>query len=177
MTNTIINYIIITVGNSFDKARLFEQIRTRKIFVKSDVLVYALLLVTVVALFLFLIVFQPSSSNGFKVEIDGQTVLTHEYGKSFEIKEQFGDLITVTGEGENYTVKIFSDGGYNIIFVDEAKKSVKMQESDCPSNNCVYMQAISSAGAIYCAPREIKITPLSDNELNLNPTLFVGGQG
>ncbi len=174
LTNLAFNYIIITVGSISSKTPLSAEIKKRKIFVKRDIFVYVSIAVLVLGLFISLLVFNNKDADGFKVELNGQTVLTHVYGKEFKVEKDFLSKVTVSNDGEHFTVKITSADGYNILFVNESDKSVKMQESDCPSQNCVHMQEIKNAGAIFCAPRQLKITPLFDNEF-VPPS--VGGAG
>ncbi len=174
MTNTSNNYIIIIVGNIFSNNPPSADIKTRKIFVKRDVLVYALLAILIASLFVFLVIFQNKNTLGFKAEIDGKLVVSHAYGQGFNVDKEFKDNVIIEKDGNNYTVKILTDNGCNTLYVNEEENNVKMQDSDCPSQNCVHMHAISNAGAIYCAPRALKITPLVDSEF-IPPT--IGGNG
>ncbi len=160
----MINIIIFNVGSIFDNSQFLSDIKNRKIFVKRDIFVYAFLLILLLSSFLTMIFSNQANSLGFKVEINGKTILTHAYGQDFSVIDEYNDLIVIDGGGDNFTVKILCDEGFNLLLVDEMNKTVKMQESDCPSKNCVHMQAISNTGAIYCAPRELKVTPLTDNE-------------
>ncbi len=162
------------MGNNFSKSSLREDIKTRKPFVKRDVFVYVSILLLVACLFIFFILFNNASSQGFKVEIREKTILSHVYGKDFSITNEFKDSVVIERDGDNYTVKILTENGYNLLFVNESEKSVKMKDGDCPSKNCVHMQAITNAGAIYCAPRELKVTPLQDSEF-VPPTIGVQG--
>ncbi len=157
------------MGENLDKKPKKANIITRKYFEKSDIFVYVFLFILLLFLFLFFILGRTDNSQGFKAELDGEIVLSHVYGEEFKINEQFKDKIEIQSDKENYTVKFLFGEGYNILFVDEKDKSVKMRDSDCPSKNCVHMQKIKDAGAIYCAPRELKITPLYDNEF-ISPT-------
>ncbi len=152
------------MGKNLTKQQFSTEIHKRKAFVKRDIFVYIFLVVLIASLFLFLIVFNKDSSLGFKVSIDNKTILTHVYGEDFNIDENYLDDIKIERTDDGYLIKISSKDGYNILLVNEQNKSVKMQDSDCPSKNCVYMNAITNAGAIYCAPRAIKISPLADTE-------------
>ncbi len=162
LTITSIYYIIITVGKSFDNQPNSVAVKNRKIFQKRDVFVYSALILLIVALFLSLTVFNKKNSNGFKVSVSGNTVVTHIYGQGFNVSQDFSSNVTITSIDDGYSIRIDFEDGFNLILVNESDNSVKMEDSDCPSKNCVYMQTVTDAGAIYCAPRELKIVPLTD---------------
>lgn len=165
------------MGKVFDNAPIRAGIN-RKIFVKRDVFVYLCLAIIIITLFSLLFIFREDDSQGFKVTINETTVLTHSYGKDFKVESGFEDVIEITksNDGENFTIKFNFEHGFNTLIVNELEKTVKMQDSDCPSKNCTYMPEISSSGAIYCAPRKLKISPISGDEFT-TPSTGVGGAG
>ncbi len=150
-----------------------KDLKSRKAFEKKDLILYCLLFVFILSLFLSFIILPRTSSSGFSIFINDKTVLTHEYGKDFNVNQTYKNRITIENTDEGYYIKITFAEGYNLIYVNEKDKYVKMQESDCPSKNCTYMQPIKDAGAIYCAPRDLKILPLNDKFIP--PT--TGGNG
>ncbi len=151
------------MGKSFDKRSISASIKSRKIFEKKDIFIYLLLAVIILALFIPLMLPQKPA-KGFSVSIDGKTLLTHYYSGDFDITSEYAQRVEITKDGDGYLIKITFDDGFNQLIVDEKACSVKMKDSDCPSKNCVHTAAITSSGAIYCAPRKLKIAPLSDSE-------------
>ena len=138
-----------------------SKIANNKVFEKKDVFIYVLLFVFVLTLFLSMFLSNNSNSNGFAVYVNGQKILSHVYTKN---DLQSSSNVIVTKNGNDYLIEILTEnGGSNLIYSNETEKSVKVIESNCPSQNCVHMNAITHSGVIYCAPRDILITPLNDN--------------
>ncbi len=173
MTTEYNYYIIITVGIFFDKTPLSARVNSRKYFVKRDIFVYAFLLFLLIALFLLMLLPGKKTSQGFKLTKDNDLVFSHVYGQEFKVEAEYLENITIEKDGENYIVKISFNESYNVLYVNESQNSVKMQESNCPTKNCVHMREIKSAGAIYCAPRKLKVSPLFEEFSTPN----VGGNG
>ncbi len=161
------------MGKSLDKTPFLAEIQKRKIFEKRDIFIYLALLVLLLSLFLAFVVFRKEDSQGFSVTVDGKTILTHIYGQDFSVDESYKELIEIEDNDQSVFIKINFENGFNLLLVNEKEKTVKMNDSDCPSKNCTYMQAISSSGTIYCAPRKLKISPLVDSEFI---TITTGGQ-
>jgi len=152
-----------------------EKISQNKVFELKDLFIYGLLSFFILALFLTTFLSCKKSNDGFMVSIKGTTVITHSYGKDFDIDKNWKDKITVSKTEDGYLIKIQAeDGGFNTIICNEKDKFVKMFDSDCPSGNCKYMNEIKNSGAIYCAPRDLKIVPL-EFDGNLSPV--TGGAG
>ena len=142
------------------KSSKIGKIAENKVFEKKDVLIYALLLVVILALFLSTFLFKNSNANGFVVYVKGEKIISHVYGQN-DLQSQSN--VIVTKNGNDFLIEILTEnGGSNVIYSNEQEKCVKILESNCPSQNCVHMNEISSSGVIYCAPRDIMITPLSD---------------
>ncbi len=150
------------MGKNFNVSPISAQIQKRKIFLKRDIFVYLCLLILILSLFLALTVFNKKSANGFEITVDGKTLLIHSYGDKFDVADEFKENVSIIKDGDCYIIRIESSDGFNLVLSNEKEQSVKMQDSDCPSRNCVHMQKITNAGAIYCAPRAIKILPLGD---------------
>ncbi|MDE5729708.1 MAG: NusG domain II-containing protein [Clostridia bacterium] len=57
-------------------------------------------------------------------------------------------------------IKVTANGGYNVIEIDKAERSVKVTEADCGKRDCVYTAAITdNSGMIYCSPHKLRILP------------------
>ena len=148
-----------------------NKLSKNKVFEFKDVFIYVFLAIFIITLFLSLIVFNKTKASGFTVSIGDKVILSHVYGqKDFEKHPDWEKNIIITKNGSDYTIEILTEnGGSNLIYCNEKDKTVKVIESNCPSGNCKHMGAISSSGAIYCAPRDLKILPLKDDG-NLPPT-------
>ena len=138
-------------------------LKSKKPFMFNDLFVYAVALIVVLVLFLIFIVFPAkSSSNGFTVYKDGQTVLTFTYrDKKLDVKSGFTVFSKQTEKGVLITVYTSNEkSGYNIIFADTVNNTAKVVESTCStSKDCTHIPAVSNKGAIFCAPHGLKIVP------------------
>lgn len=142
-----------------------EQIKEGKWFRVWDIIVYAVILVTVTALILaFTLGRDKSSLQGFYISYGGERVLTYEFGaKSPEVLKE--DNIEVTERDGGFTVRFVTDDGkgYNVIDVDTGKLTVSITESNCSTHkDCVYTPALkyNSSAPIICTPHALSIGPL-----------------
>ena len=153
------------------KSSFFEKIKRSKPFEKSDIFIYSALAIAIAILFvLFVIVPAIKPTNGFAVYKDGQTVLTYSLDeKKLEVLPEFISLVDVKENENGITITIYDNAdklGYNVIFIDKKSNTAKVTKSNCSSSKeCVHSPAISNTGAIYCAPRGIKISPISGDFL------------
>ncbi len=137
-----------------------------KLFCKSDILVYAFIIVAIALLFLFFIIIPARVENrkttGILVEQNGKTVFTYTFsGYTFDVSKAFSDYVEITKTNNTHTVTVFSNENkteYNVISIDNTNKTVKMSDTNCRSGQCTYMHALSNGGIIYCAPRALKIS-------------------
>ena len=145
-----------------------KQSKNFKSFCKSDIFVYALLLMAISLLFLFFIIIpafaDENQSVGFVVEQDGKTLLTYTYSnKKIDVEKEFLSSVKVEQTQNGFTITIYSDKEqteYNILSVDNNSHTVKMANTNCRSKQCAYMHGISERGVIYCAPRALKISAI-----------------
>lgn len=145
-----------------------SDFKKSKFFYLRDVFVYLFLAVFVFILFLCFVIIPSSNndkSNGFIVEYDGKTIITHYYGtEDFDIDVSFINLVDTTKTETGFHLTIYTStnrDGYNLLAVNESEKSIKMLDSDCRSKQCTYLHEIGSNGIIYCAPRLLKISPIN----------------
>lgn len=144
-------------ANAFD-------IKKRKIFEKRDVFIYAITAIFIFVLFFsFIILPKTNTSNGFRVSIDNKNALTYIFSTNkVTIESEFSSNVTIKNQQDSIVVTIVFDDATNILLINTLDKSIKMVESNCPSQNCVHMQAVKDYGFIYCAPRKIMVTLLKD---------------
>ena len=87
----------------------------------------------------------------------------------FHAKRQSGKLAVIKKDGEiiktidlsavsePYEIRVETDGGYNIIYVEKGKISVK--DADCPDKLCVKQGTIENgAYPIVCLPHKITVS-------------------
>lgn len=142
-----------------------ENIRKSKPFRVCDLIIYAALIVFVAALFLYFIILPTLNADtvGFSVSKGGKTVLTVS-DLNCTVNSEFNSLVESEKVDGNLRVTIYTDQtklGFNVI-VFYANGSAKVVESTCShSKDCTFSPAIVNLGAIYCAPHDLKIEPLT----------------
>lgn len=144
-----------------------ERLKNSKPFCFWDTAVYISIGLLVFVLFLAFVILPRTNKTvniGFMIEIGGKTAVTYEYGSdTFNVEQDYLSIIETAKSDNGYTLTVYTSSnklGFNKIFIDETNKTVKMVESDCKSKQCTYLHEINGSGIIYCAPRQLKITPL-----------------
>ncbi len=152
------------------KTDKLNGLRASKPFHIKDIFIYLAVFITVTVLFCLFVIFPNKTKNdGFSVYCGDELVLVLEFDNpnpnvcaTWQDKVQFNS--------KNNTVKIFFDDAktdYNVICFDTTNRSVRVTESTCStSKDCVYTPAITgSNGMIFCAPHNLRITPLSSGAI------------
>ncbi len=148
------------------KQERLNGLRASKPFHINDLILYLAVFITVVVLFCAFVIFPNKKENdGFSVFCGDEIVCVLEFDSPTPTVSD-GWLDKVQFDGTHNTIKIFFDDAktdYNLISFDPAKRSVRITESTCSlSKDCVYTPAITgSDGMIFCAPHNLRITPLS----------------
>jgi hypothetical protein len=152
------------------KSSFFEKIKRTKPFEKSDIFIYLALVIVIAILFIFFVIIPTvKKPNGFAVYKNGKTVLTFSLDdKKLEILSDFIALTDVDENENGITIIVYENAdklGYNTIYIDKKNRTAKVIDSNCSnSKECVHSPTISNTGAIFCAPRGLKITPISGDE-------------
>ena len=150
--------------------KIFEHsnLKKPKTFLKGDLFIYPILLALVIVLF-FALAFPKAqnSFDGFKCEVDGQTVFTYQFDSDkVEINGAKKELVKCENAEFGYLITIYSQLGvdrYNVIKIDVNNKTACVLESTCSnSKDCTHIPAIKNSGAIYCAPHKLKLSPLGN---------------
>ena len=144
-----------------------RQIREHKPFAYGDLIVYALLVVLIVALFCIYFGRQTQEADGIKIEVHGEVVYRYEFGSGGTISAGWEDRVS-EDRGDVLQVRIETAWGYNVIAIDEAMRTVCMQDADCSrQKDCTRMQAIGEGGeVIVCIPHALKVTSLHGEDLS-----------
>ncbi len=145
-----------------------NRFKNSKPFSRWDTAVYLVVAFLIFLLFLFFVIIPKTSDSeslGFTVTSNEKTVVSYSYGsKNFKIDSDFTDLVVINEVESGYNLTIYTDVDkvhFNTLFINEENKTVKMASTDCRSKQCTYLHEVGSKGIIYCAPRSLKISPLS----------------
>ncbi|MDE6690615.1 MAG: NusG domain II-containing protein [Clostridia bacterium] len=143
-----------------------EQVKNSKWFRIWDLVVYGVIIVVAVALILaFTLGRDKSQLSGFSVSFRNQTLLTYEFGNDKSPSVLNGEYIEVKKEDNgNYTVRFTNgDGGYNVIYVDVAARTVDVTDSNCSSHkDCVHTAKLTNNSSlpIICTVHGLTVSPL-----------------
>lgn len=142
----------------------------RRLFYLKDIFIYLISTLIIIGLFLGFVILPNSSSsfNGFNVLIDNQIVFSITADGDISISQDYTDYIEYSTNEDVVKVIIHSknhQGGFNQIEFNKTYKTAKVTESNCSnSKDCVFSPSISSSGAIYCAPHQLKITAIGGSQ-------------
>lgn len=150
-------------------ASKIAQEKENKFFKKWDIVVYAVLILVIVAL--FLIVFIPKSKDqisAFKMEYNGVQVLEYNFDEdSVRLNPEY-----VTYEKESQTIYKFTfkeskdSEEYNIIKVDLTYRKITCEDANCSlSKDCTHMKISHMGDTIICIPHKLFITPIGQGEI------------
>lgn len=135
-----------------------EQVKKDKGFKVLDLIIYGAVLLVVAVL--FIVIFSTHNTDplsGVKIYVNAQEVFAYEFGG---VPTNSGRA-EVEEDNKGITVTIRSeDGDLNVIYIDKSEKSVKMIETNCRGQQCLYFPAIdNNSKFIYCNPHGLKIEP------------------
>ena len=145
------------------------QEKENKFFKRWDILVYAVLVLVIVALFLIVLI--PKSKDqlsGFKMEYNGVQVL--EYNFDDDSIKYNSDYITFEKESQNIYVITFKENKesdeFNIIKVDLDSRQITCEDANCSlSKDCTHMKISKMGDTIICIPHKLFITPTGKSEI------------
>ncbi len=151
-----------------------EEVKKRRPFEKADLLVYALLILFILAFVLIFTLGRDSGAvEGFYVTCDGETVYTYSFVEGAVVADGWEDRVIQEREGEILTVTVQSDRGYNTVEIDLVGKSAKMLDADCSRHkDCTAMREITARdGVIICVPHALKVLALGGAEDYTRPSI------
>ncbi len=141
-----------------------EQVKNSKWFSIWDLLAFGVIIVTAVALILsFTIGKDRSALGGFSVSYRGEHVLVYDFGdgKAAKVNDRY---IKITDGDGGFTARFTTeDGGYNVIYVDTAARTVDVTDSNCSSHkDCVHTAKLTnnSSPPIICTVHGLTVAPL-----------------
>lgn len=146
----------------FEERRRIEKIKP---FLFGDAFIYIAIALLIIALFLsFFFSSNKSAPQGFEVLISGKTVFTYDLKKDeFDINTDFSSSIAIEKEDDGYSVTVYTSpdkNEFNVVYISTTEKSARVIKSTCKKEYCTHTPSISSDGAIYCDPHQLKILPV-----------------
>ena len=144
-----------------------EEVKSSKWFSIWDTIAFGVILVTAVALILaFTVGKDRSALSGFEINYRGEQIMTYEFGgKPTVLKE---GLIEIEDEGveDGFIVRFTTEDGkgFNNIFVNTAKKTVAVTDSNCSAHkDCVHTAALANNSSlpIICTPHGLTVSTLT----------------
>jgi len=151
-----------------------EQEKSNKFFMKWDIVVYAVLVLLIVAL--FLVVFLTRNKDqltGFTIQYDNIKVCEYSF-----------DNDSITYDPKYVSLEKISDTEYKFIFHENEDKTrfniihvylntrtIECEDADCSiSKDCTHMRISKMGDTIICVPHKLMITPIGKSEI-VDPVL------
>lgn len=137
-----------------------DEIKNSKWFSIWDLVAFGVIIIIAVVLILsFTIGRDKSALGGFSVSYRGESIYEYDFdsGKVLKINEKY---IKVDGDRLRFDD---GNGGYNIIYVDTAAKTVDVTDSNCSSHkDCVHTAKLTSnsSAPIICTVHGLTVSPL-----------------
>lgn len=137
-----------------------DEIKNSKWFSIWDLVAFGVIIIIAVVLILsFTIGRDKSALGGFSVSYRGESIYEYDFdsGKVLKINEKY---IKVDGDRLRFDD---GNGGYNIIYVDTASKTVDVTDSNCSSHkDCVHTVKLTnnSSAPIICTVHGLTVSPL-----------------
>ena len=146
------------------KKEVVQFIKSNKPFRIYDIIVYAGVLIVLLALFLAFLLPSGASSNGFEVLLGGERVLSYEYSSdNLTVLEKFNNSVTINDDGSITIYTSTDKSAFNTISINKEEKTVKVIDANCSiKKDCVHTPELKGeSGAIICLPHGLKIISLS----------------
>lgn len=144
-------------------------VRGGKFFRLADLLVYGAAVLLIGALFLAAALIGGGQAEGFRVEVNGETVYTYRFGAGGEVSSEWAERVAEREEEGRLLVTVqVSEGEWNEIVIDDGAKSAAMRDANCSRRkDCCAMQPVGEGGGvIVCIPHGLRILPLSEEDFS-----------
>ncbi len=145
-----------------------ETIKKQKQFKAADVIVYAAVILLIVALFLAFFKKSSSGFSGVDAYCDGEKIMSYRFEKgTVTVSEGWEDRITVTKEDGVINVRFTFGDEYNLLEISPQKKSAKMVRANCSYHKeCVdsFPRITSADGFVICMPHRLHIVGVGESE-------------
>lgn len=152
------------------KEKIFDRIRKSKPFEIKDIFIYSVALILVAGLFLSLLGFNKTDDiSGYKITVKSEVAVTISFIDGVMVDPAFNELVLVKQDGNVFTITVYTKdkSGFNEIIYNLAEKYIYVSESNCSeSKDCTHFPKLIISGSIYCAPHQLKISPLNNGFKN-----------
>lgn len=128
-----------------------------------DILIYALILLFLLALFLFFVIFpEREQLSGVEIFVKNECVFFCDFEEgSYTIEDV--SRVRVEENGDLLLVTVTTEEGSNIVSVDTKARRADMTDADCSwSRDCVHMPPIENTASapVSCIPHGVVVMPV-----------------
>lgn len=145
------------------KVDFFGSVKFSKPFKMFDILLYVISFIVILTFLLGFAFPKKDVSAGFKVELNGKTVLYYYFeSQKVEITEGYSSLVEIIED----CITVYTDAEkteYNVLKIDKVNNSVSVSGSNCSTRqDCVHTAPVNkNGGVIICMPHKLKILPIN----------------
>lgn len=128
-----------------------------------DILIYALILLLLLALFLFFVIFpERERLSGIEIFVKNERVFFCDFEEGIYTIEDVS-RVRVEESGDLLLVTVTTEEGSNIVSVDTKARRADMTDADCSwSRDCVHMPPIENTASapVSCIPHGVVVMPM-----------------
>ena len=140
-----------------------EQTKRAAWFKGWDILIYTLILLFLLALFLFFVIFpEREQLSGVEIFVKNERVFFCDFEEgSYTIEDV--SRVRVEESGDLLLVTVTTEEGSNIVSVDTKARRADMTDADCSwSRDCVHMPPIENTASapVSCIPHGVVVMPM-----------------
>ena len=144
-----------------------QQTKRAAWFKGWDILIYALILLLLLALFLFFVIFpEREQLSGIEIFVKNERVFFCDFDEgSYTIED--ASRVVVEENGALLLVTLTTEEGFNTVEIDTKAKRADMTDADCSmSRDCVHMPAIENTASapISCIPHGVVVMPVGGDQ-------------
>lgn len=144
-----------------------QQTKRAAWFKGWDILIYALILLFLLALFLCFVIFPGREQlSGVEIFVKNERVFFCDFEEgSYTIED--ASRVRVEENGALLLVTVTTEEGFNTVEIDTKAKRADMTDADCSmSRDCVHMPAIehTASAPISCIPHGVVVMPVGGDQ-------------
>ena len=144
-----------------------EQTKRAAWFKGWDILIYTLILLFLLALFLFFVIFpEREQLSGVEIFVKNECVFFCDFEEgSYTIEDV--SRVRVEESGDLLLVTVTTEEGSNIVSVDTKARRADMTDADCSwSRDCVHMPPIENTASapVSCIPHGVVVMPMGGDQ-------------
>lgn len=144
-----------------------QQTKRAAWFKGWDILIYALILLLLLALFLFFVIFpEREQLTGVEIFVKNERVFFCDFEEgSYSIED--ASRVRVEEKGALLMVTVTTEKGFNTVEIDTKARRADMTDADCSmSRDCVHMPAIENTASapISCIPHGVVVMSMGGDQ-------------